>query len=595
MSTHDSNPKKLVWHDLLQAARVLFLFIAESRAQAWALLLLGMLSAVLGAVVPYAVGSFVDGLISLSTATPVSWHFPLALWFSVTSFSALVDWILGLRATKLGNHIYSTSAHRWYGYLLGLPISFHKEQKGGETLNKISRSSGYASQLVDNILLNTGPQILSMFIGIGFALYLQPVLAAIITFGMMVYATVSIRAALPLAQLQLANNKAWHEAYGDTYDLLGSIHAVKQSTAEKFADKKIYDGFVLKAGVASNASEMIWVKIRFFQRLSVVFTQLAVFIGSVWFVMQGELSVGALVALNGYSAMVFGPLASLAMNWNTIQNGLTSIYEVQGIMSREQEAYNRPGAVTVQNGAVSFEGVSFAYPDAPDRQILKDVSFTITDGETVAFVGESGVGKSTVIELIGGYYYPTNGKVLVGDVPTDAVSLSNLRDLIAVVPQEPVLLNDTVLSNIRFGRQSASDEEVIAAAKQAYAHDFIDSFPEKYQQLVGERGVKLSVGQKQRIAIARAVLRNPRILILDEPTSALDAKTESQITTSLEHLMKGRTTIIIAHRLSTVRKASNIVVFDGGAVVEQGAHQQLMAKENGVYKKLYEYQIGHHS
>ncbi len=570
MSTHDSNPKKLVWHDLLQAARVLFLFIAESRAQAWALLLLGMLSAVLGAVVPYAVGSFVDGLISLSTATPVSWHFPLALWFSVTSFSALVDWILGLRATKLGNHIYSTSAHRWYGYLLGLPISFHKEQKGGETLNKISRSSGYASQLVDNILLNTGPQILSMFIGIGFALYLQPVLAAIITFGMMVYATVSIRAALPLAQLQLANNKAWHEAYGDTYDLLGSIHAVKQSTAEKFADKKIYDGFVLKAGVASNASEMIWVKIRFFQRLSVVFTQLAVFIGSVWFVMQGELSVGALVALNGYSAMVFGPLASLAMNWNTIQNGLTSIYEVQGIMSRAQEAYDRPGAVTVQNGAVSFERVSFAYPDAPDRQILKDVSFTITDGETVAFVGESGVGKSTVIELIGGYYYPTSGKVLVGDVPTDAVSLSNLRDLIAVVPQEPVLLNDTVLSNIRFGRQSASDEEVIDAAKQAYAHDFIDSFPEKYQQLVGERGVKLSVGQKQRIAIARAVLRNPRILILDEPTSALDAKTESQITTSLEHLMKGRTTIIIAHRLSTVRKASNIIVFDGGAVVEQG-------------------------
>ncbi|MBP9668753.1 MAG: ABC transporter ATP-binding protein [Candidatus Pacebacteria bacterium] len=595
MSAHSNQRKDLSWTDLLKAARVLLTFITENRAQAWVLLLLGLTSALLGAVVPYAVGRFVDGLISLGSETPVSWYVPLSLWFLVTLCSALIDWVLGLRATKLGNHVYATSAHRWYSYLLGLPISFHKEQKGGETLNKISRSSGYASQLVDNILLNIGPQILSMVIGICFALFLQPILAGVIIFGMVVYATVSIRAALPLAQLQLANNKAWHEAYGDTYDLLGSIHAVKQATAEGFAERKMYEGFVVKASVASNTSEMIWVKIRFFQRLSVVFTQLAVFAGSVWFVTSGDLSVGSLVALNGYSAMVFGPLASLAMNWNTIQNGLTNIYEVQGILSRDQEVYERAGAPTAQGGAVVFDHVSFAYPDAPERTVLRDVSFSIHDGETVAFVGESGVGKSTAIELMGGYYFPMSGHVRVGNVSTSDVSLRQLREMIAVVPQEPVLFNDTVLNNIRFGRRSASDEEVVAAAQQAFAHDFIDSFPEKYEQLVGERGVKLSVGQKQRIAIARAILRNPKILILDEPTSALDAKTESQITASLEQLMQGRTTIIIAHRLSTVRKASNIVVFEEGTVAEQGTHQELIQKNDGVYKKLYEYQIGLHS
>ncbi len=344
-------------------------------------------------------------------------------------------------------------------------------------------------------------------------------------------------------------------------------------------------------------SEIIWRRIRFLQRISVVLTQFGVFVGSVYFVANGHMTVGELVALNGYSAMVFGPLASIAMNWNTIQNGLTNIHDVGELMHTEIEAYERPdGAVPAEwKGDIEFHAASFAYPDAPERTILSGVSFEIKGGETVAFVGESGVGKSTAIELIGGYYYPTSGEVLVSGVPTSKLPLRPLRERIAVVPQEPVLFNDTVISNIRFGRANATDAEVVEAAKKAFAHEFIETFPEKYNQLVGERGVKLSVGQKQRIAIARAILRDPKILILDEPTSALDAKTESQITTSLEELMRGRTTIIIAHRLSTVRKADNIVVFEGGKVVEQGKHTDLIAKENGVYRKLYEYQIGLHA
>lgn len=589
---------KLSWGDLWRAAAVPISYVTEHRQTTIILTLLAFVGAAMGAAVPYAVGRFIDGLIALSQGTDTTeWVWPLMLWFGVFFVSIIIDWRLSIRAGRLGNYIYCAASSRWYSTLLFFPTAFHKEHRSGEVLNKISRAAGQISRLVQNILLTVGPQILSMFIGFGFAYALEPRLAAVIVTGMIIYGFVSFRTALPIARLQLASNKAWNGAYGDAYDANGNIFAVKQAGAEVQQKGKIFESFLQKAFTATMAPEILWSRITFFQRLAVMCTQLAVFAGAVYFVSRGEMSVGTLAALTGYSALVFGPLASLASNWNMIQNGLTNIHDVEEVMKTEQEAYERPdGAVPDQwTGRVEFKNVRFAYPDSSERTILDDVSFEIKDGETVAFVGESGVGKSTAIELIGGYYYPTSGDVLVSNVPTSKLPLRLLREQIAVVPQESVLFNDTVIANIRFGRAEASDAEVIEAAKKAFAHEFIESFTEKYQQLVGERGVKLSVGQKQRIAIARAILRNPKILILDEPTSALDAKTESHLTQSLEELMKGRTTIIIAHRLSTVRKAENIIVFEGGKVVEQGRHTDLIAKENGVYRKLYEYQIGLHA
>lgn len=589
---------ELGWKDLWRATKVPLSYVTEHRQTAATLTALAFVSAAMAAAVPYAVGRFIDGLILLSQGTTqAEWVWPLVLWFGVVLISTVVDWRLDIRAARLGNYIYTAVSYRWYTALLFFPSSFHKQTKSGETLSKISRSSGHISRLIQNILLSVGPQFLSMFIGFGFAYTIEPRLTLIIVLGMAVYAFVSFYTALPIARLQLASNKAWSKAYGDAHDAVGNIYAVKQASAEIFQQEKIYDSFVQKAYDATMKPEILWDRITFLRRTSVMCTQLAVFLGSVYFVSRGEMSVGDLVALTGYSAMVFGPLANLASNWHMIQNGLTNIHEVEEVMQTEPEAYERKDGTlpSVWTAGVSFKNVSFAYPDAPDRTILSDVTFEIKDGETIAFVGESGVGKSTAIELIGGYYYPTSGEVLVSGVPTTKLPLRPLRERIAVVPQEPVLFNDTVLTNIRFGRADAKDEEVMEAAKKAFAHEFIETFPEKYDQLVGERGVKLSVGQKQRIAIARAILRDPKILILDEPTSALDAKTESQLTQSLEDLMRGRTTIIIAHRLSTVRKADNIVVFEGGKVVEQGKHADLVAKENGVYRKLYEYQIGLHA
>ena len=224
--------------------------------------------------------------------------------------------------------------------------------------------------------------------------------------------------------------------------------------------------------------------------------------------------------------------------------------------------------------------------------MLNDINVSIAPGEIVALVGESGGGKSTFIDLVSGYYLPRKGKVLIDGIDMRNIDLSVHRGHIGVVPQEVVLFNDTISANIRYGKFFASETELKEAARKAHADIFIEKFPKKYKQLVGERGVKLSVGQKQRVAIARAILRNPKILILDEPTSALDSQTERFITESLGELMRGRTTFIVAHRLSTVRKAHKILVLDNGRIIESGSHDELMKIVGGKYRHMYEYHIG---
>ena len=228
---------------------------------------------------------------------------------------------------------------------------------------------------------------------------------------------------------------------------------------------------------------------------------------------------------------------------------------------------------------------------AAGKRVLQNL-FSGKRRRNIALVGESGGGKSTLIDLISGYYYPTKGKVFIDGNDTRKLNLESLREHIAVVPQEVVLFNDTIMTNIKYGNFRASDVLAKAAAERASANVFIEKFPQQYKQMVGERGVRLSVGQKQRIAIARAILRDPKILILDEPTSALDSKTERFITESLEGLMRGRTTFIIAHRLSTVRKADRIFVIDEGLIVEMGTHDELMAIMGGNYRNRYELHVG---
>jgi ABC-type multidrug transport system fused ATPase/permease subunit len=303
------------------------------------------------------------------------------------------------------------------------------------------------------------------------------------------------------------------------------------------------------------------------------------------------MTIGELLAFNSYAAMIFGPFVTIARQWQTIQNGIVNIQETEKILQIDPENYHPKDAVTLDlQGNIEFKNVNFYYEK--EKPVLQDISFSVKAGQVIALVGESGVGKSTLIDLISAYNFPIDGTILIDGHEIQKINLKQLRSQIAVVPQEVVLFNDTIKINIKYGNFSATDDEMISASKKAHALDFIEKFPDRWEQVVGERGVKLSVGQKQRVAITRAILRNPKILILDEPTSALDAGSEKIITKSLEELMQGKTTFIIAHRLSTVRKADKILVFKDGRIIESGTHAELSVKQGGEYKRLYDLQIG---
>jgi ABC-type multidrug transport system fused ATPase/permease subunit len=250
-----------------------------------------------------------------------------------------------------------------------------------------------------------------------------------------------------------------------------------------------------------------------------------------------------------------------------------------------------PDPANTLHGEITFNRVEFRYPSRDEISVLKDVSFTINPGQEIALVGPSGAGKSTLVSLLLRFYEPTNGRILFDNRNSDHFPITSLRKQMAIVMQDVFLFGGTVRENIAYGKPGADEQEIIDAALQANAWDFIQSFPEKLDTIVGERGVQLSGGQRQRIAIARAVLKNPKILILDEATSSLDSESEKLVQEALEKLMLGRTSVVIAHRLATVRNADRIIVLESGRIVEQGTHSELILNENGLYKTLTELQF----
>jgi ATP-binding cassette subfamily B protein len=306
-------------------------------------------------------------------------------------------------------------------------------------------------------------------------------------------------------------------------------------------------------------------------------------------VVSGGMSLGDLVLINAYVIQVCLPLNFLGFVYREIRDALTDMEKMFGLSQEKPEVQDRPDApdLVVTEAAVRFENVSFAY--RPERRILHGVSFDIPPGQTVAVVGSSGAGKSTLSRLMLRLYDVNGGRILIDGPDIREMTQKSLRKAIGIVPQDTVLFNDTVWRNIRYGRLGASRTEVVHAAKAACIHDLIESLPEKYDTLVGERGLKLSGGEKQRISIARAILKNPPILIFDEATSALDTKSEKAIHEEMRVIAKNRTTLIIAHRLSTVVDAHKILVMDKGRVVESGTHRELLLR-GGTYARLWELQ-----
>lgn len=565
------------------------------------LFILGVISAVSNGFVPYLTGRFFDALIGFSEnktelvdGSIQLWVILLTVWAIIQLVANNIDWIMDRVKRRMETDLTFNIQTDGFVHLFLLPLNYHKNAHTNADMQKISMASWRVSMIV-GMITNLAPQFLSIIIGISLAASINMMMAGILLIGVILYVALLIKILIPIAEIDSVAHKSWNEGWDDAAASVQQVESVKQATGEHYETEKVKSNLLIKTRNLWMKLERHWSNVSFFQRTIVFVTQLSIFILSVGLISKGSISVGQLVALNGYSLMFFGPFVSLGYNWQIIQNGITTAGNVEKIFEEKEEIYKPSNSyenIKIE-GNVKFENVYFKYStDQPE--ILHGIDFEVKKGSVVALVGESGVGKSTSVHLISGYYFPTKGNVFIDNYDTRKIDLITLRKNMAVVPQEVALFNDTIMNNIRYGSFDISDEEVKRVAKDAHIDDFVQTLPEGYGTIVGERGIKLSVGQKQRIAIARAMLRNPTILILDEPTSALDAQTEKIVTESLERLMKGRTTFIIAHRLSTVRKADMILVFQKGSIVEKGQHHELIKIKDGVYKRLYDYQIGLH-
>lgn len=577
---------------------IVFNRLLEYKREVVFLSVLGILSALGNGTIPYITGMLIDAIQGTETVTVVGVTLAL-VWGLVILFGVVqlityfVDWRIGLRKEELGIHAEVDYTNDAFSTLLRLPMSFHKEEMKGKTMSRIQRSGSRLGSILSNAVIQLTPQFLSILVALFVSFLIKVELAVILLVGVIIYTVILWKSVAPLSKLHQDVHEHWSKTWGMTHSAMENIQEIKQATTEKYEEDKLRDQYREKAIPVWLQMQSIWKNLSFYQQVTVLGTQVIIFTLSIMFIQDGAMTIGELVAFNGYAGMLFGPFVALGRQWQIVQNGLVEVYETQKILSKEKEKYEQThkGVPKVLSGDVVFSDVTFGYNG--DKHVLSHISLEAHAGESIALVGKSGGGKTTLIDLISGYYHPKEGRVMIDGYPVSSYNLNELRKQIATVPQEPVLFNDTIKYNLSYGSFDASFEKVKDAARKAHALEFIEDFPDGWEQKVGERGIKLSTGQKQRVAIARAILQDPRILILDEPTSALDAESEHFIKDALNELMEGRTTFIIAHRLSTVRDADQILVLDNGTIAEQGTHAELM-EEEGVYQELYELQIGLH-
>lgn len=588
---------KLTKNQFFEGLKIVFKELSFYRKDIFILSIFGIFSSITSVFIPYLSGRIIDSFITPAVffkdyfwAAEAAFYFIFG-WAIASLLSDFLGWLGDIRRNKLMVFIEADYLIKSFSSVLNLPLSFFKKHKAGKIASQIERAGDQLSALATRVILNLAPQFLTFIMAIIVMFFIKIVLILIILSAVIIYLLILIFITPQLAVLISKSQQAYNQAYGDDNEMLLNIVTVKQATAEHYEQTKLFKNFRLKAAE-------YWIKwnnnfstVGFYQSLLVSGSQFLVFLLSLYFVRKNLMTVGELVMFISYIYMLFRPLMFLGSNWNVVNNGLIAVLKARKILEEAKENYEPQDQIIIDkiNGNVEFRNISFSY-GRKQGDILENINCQIKAGETIALVGESGVGKTTFIDLISLYLKPRKGKILIDGHNIENFNLKFLRSQIAVVPQEIILFNDTVKNNIKYGSFGASDKKVMEAAQKAHAHDFIEKFPKKYNQMVGERGIKLSSGQKQRIAIARAILRNPNILILDEPTSALDALSEKYVTEALEELMKDRTTFIVAHRLATVRKADRIFVFSNGKIVEEGNHENLIKIENGIYRRLYELQ-----
>ncbi|MBC7922269.1 MAG: ATP-binding cassette domain-containing protein [Ferruginibacter sp.] len=479
-----------------------------------------------------------------------------------------------------------------YRKIITLPIFFFEQRRVGELTSRLTSDISQLQDVLSLTLAEFIRQVATLTVGIAVILFISPKLTVFMlaTFPVLIVAAMVfgrfIRTLSKKAQDALANANVVVE------ETLQSINIVKAFTNERFEVGRYSSALQAVIDNALRAARFRGIFVSF-----IIFALFGGILGVLWFgaglVAQGEMSIGELTRFVLFTGFIGGAVGGMGDLYAQIQRTIGASERIREILQEpsEVEVQGEPQPIPRIAGDIAFHQVRFAYPSRPDVEVLKGVSLNVPAGRKIALVGYSGAGKSTIVQLLMRYHRPDTGEILIDNQPIESFNLTGLRQNIGVVPQEVILFGGTIAENIAYGKPGAGEAEIREAARKANALDFILSFPDGFQTIVGERGVKLSGGQRQRIAIARAILKDPAILILDEATSSLDAESEKLVQEALDELMQHRTTIIIAHRLATIRKVDTIYVINEGRILESGTHEELAEMEDGLYSSLIKLQF----
>ncbi|KYC29027.1 ABC-type multidrug transport system, ATPase and permease components protein [Sterolibacterium denitrificans] len=573
----------------LAMLRQLIRFIAPYRSRFALAMLVLVIASAAALVLPLAVRQVVDLGFSRESAAHIDRWFLLlfVVALALGLFTALRFYLV----SWLGERVVADIRSAVYRHIITMSPEFFEHTRTGEVLSRLTTDTTLIQTLVGtsismalrNLLLLVGATIMMAVSSprlTGYTLImLLAILLPIIVFGR------AVRRLSRASQDRIADSSA---LAGEKLNAITTIQSFGQEAREcRQFDDSVETSFLtaLRRTRARAALTAVIIVMAFG---AVV---LVLWLGA-HDVLDGSMSMGQLGQFVLYTVLVAFSLGALSEVWGDVQRASGATERLMELLAAQPSirAPERPLALPPPRGEIHIEGLTFHYPSRPTQAALADFDLSIRPGETVALVGPSGAGKSTLFQLLLRFYDPQQGRILMDGVDLQQADPHEVRSRIGVVPQDSVIFSASALENIRYGRADATDAEVKAAARAAVADEFIERLPEGWHSFLGERGVRLSGGQRQRIAIARAILKNPPLLLLDEATSALDAESEQLVQTALEHLVEGRTTLIIAHRLATVRKADRIIVLDGGRIVASGTHDSL-SREGGLYSRLAELQF----
>ena len=540
---------------------------------------------------PLVLGGAVNSLTELSSGINLLMLAPIALIIAYGAVKIISFTFVAVRDalfSKVSQHSIRQISLNMFKHLHNLSLQFHLNRQTGALAKYIDRGTKGIDFLLRYVLFNVVPTFFEIFLVAGILFYLYGVWYAVVTLTTIgLYSYLSFQITEWRNVFRKRMNRADNDVSTKMIDSLLNFETVKYFNNEQYEFQRL-DESLKDYELAANQSRHSLSLLNVAQTFIIMLGITIMLVMSAYGIRNGDIDVGGFVVINAYMLQLYQPLNFLGSVYREIRQSLTDMENMFSLLEVSTVSKDSREEIPENNNAdIRFNKVSFDYDIR--RTIIKDISFTVPNGKKVAIVGPTGAGKSTISRLLFKFYDPKEGEIYINNININRVSQESLRQMIGVVPQDTVLFNDTIYYNIVYGKIQANKEEVVSAAKNADIHDFISALPDGYETIVGERGLKLSGGEKQRVAIARTILKNPKIFFFDEATSALDSSTEKEIQKNLENVSKDKTTLIIAHRLSTAANADNIIVLDKGVITEQGTHESLLL-EKGKYFEMWEKQ-----